>query len=314
MKFGVSSWTLQWAPPHESVIRRVAASGFRAIELIAWETGDLAAYYTPTKIRELREIAEGENLEISQFVFTPAGLASAERGVRQSAVEAWCKAVEVGAALGAPLINMVSAFPFGFEEGVQYPVFATRLQDQHHTIDLPEGLDWEGNYQAYVDTLWECSAACERANRTATLELHPGRYAANHDGALRLLAAVNSRSLAINFDPSHTFPVGDLPNVSVYRLASNIRHIQVSDNDGVTNVHWRPGSGKIDWRALFKALKATGYDGVVSLEIMTPGASRRPTPYRAGCHVASQSFMDEVIRGKLFLATLCKDLGIAIVE
>ena len=73
--------------------------------------------------------------------------------------------------------------------------------------------------------------------------------------------------MGINFDPSHTFPCGDFPDITVYRLNRHIIHIHVSDNDAVTNVHWRPGMGKIDWRAMFQALKDVGYDGVVSIEL-----------------------------------------------
>jgi len=48
-----------------------------------------------------------------------------------------------------------------------------------------------------------------------------------------------------------------------------------SDNDGTTNVHWRPGRGKIDWEKVLLALKETGFDGVISLEFEdVPGVSR----------------------------------------
>ena len=54
-----------------------------------------------------------------------------------------------------------------------------------------------------------------------TVEPHPGRYLANHDGALRLLEHVDSPAMGINFDPWHTFPIGDYPNISVYRLETH---------------------------------------------------------------------------------------------
>ena len=63
------------------------------------------------------------------------------------------------------------------------------------------------------------------------------------------------QALGVNLDPSHTFPVGELPDVTIYRLNKHVLHCDFSDNDGTTNVHWRPGKGKIDWERALRALK-----------------------------------------------------------
>ena len=134
-----------------------------------------------------------------------------------------------------------------------------------------------------------------------SVEPHPGRYLANHDGALRLLEHVNHPAMGINFDPSHTFPMGDYPNITVYRLGKHIIHLHVSDNDGVTNVHWRPGMGKIDWVAMFQALKDIGYDGTVSIELEdVPGVSRGPNSNAPGVYrniTATDEFVAETVAG-----------------
>ena len=147
-----------------------------------------------------------------------------------------------------------------------------------------------------------------------SVEPHPGRYLANTDGALRLLEHVDHKAMGINFDPSHTFPMGDYPNITVYRLGRNIIHIHASDNDGVTNVHWRPGMGKIDWHAMFLALKDIGYDGTVSIELEdVPGVSRgksnAPGVYRN--EVATEEFVAETVAGMNYLKDICKEVGIS---
>ena len=53
MRFGASSWPFQWEPPYEDAIRRVAASGFKAIELIAWNADYLDNYWTKAKIADM---------------------------------------------------------------------------------------------------------------------------------------------------------------------------------------------------------------------------------------------------------------------
>ena len=53
----------------------------------------------------------------------------------------------------------------------------------------------------------------------------------------------------------------------------------------MTNVHWRPGMGKIDWTAMFQALKDVGYDGVISIELEdVPGVSRGPNSSAPGVY------------------------------
>ena len=79
---------------------------------------------------------------------------------------------------------------------------------------------------------------------------------------------MNSPAFGVNLDPE--------PHVSLSVTSRTCRstawgrklfHLHVSDNDGVTNVHWRPGMGKIDWRLMLQALKDIGYTGVISIEL-----------------------------------------------
>jgi sugar phosphate isomerase/epimerase len=315
MKFGASCWPFQWEPPYEDAIRRVARLGFQAIELIAWNRDYLNDYYTKTKVSELKAVLRDEGLAISQFVGKPRGLSDPDKMKREAAIDHWRRAVEVGMALGSPIINMVSEYPFGFGD-TEFPRITTKPLVQKYHAKVPSGLDWDQNYRDYVATLRICAEACEKSGVLMSIEPHPARYVANTDGALRLLEHVGSRVLGINFDPSHTFPVGDFPNVSVYRLGKKILHLHVSDNDGVTNVHWRPGMGKIEWVAMFQALKDVGYDGVVSIELEdVPGTSRGPNSVAPGVYrtpTATDEFVAEAVAAMNYLKGICNDLGIQV--
>ncbi len=317
MKFGASSWPFQWDPPYEDCIKRVSGLGFKAIELIGWNKDYLTSYYTDSKIAELKACLAGEGLEISQFVSTPHDLSHPDKARRDDAIQHWARTVEVGAALGAKLINMVSTHPLGMKDTVEIPRITTKpLVQQYATRNVPRNADWDQNFEDYVAAMKSCAKLCEDAGVIMTVEPHPGRYLANHDGALRLLEHVDSPAMGINFDPSHTFPIGDFPNISVYRLGKHIKHLHVSDNDGVTNVHWRPGEGKIDWLAMFQALKDIGYDGVVSMELEdVPGVSRGPNSNAPGVYrnvTATDEFVAETVAGANYLKDICKQVGITV--
>jgi sugar phosphate isomerase/epimerase len=316
MKFGASSWPFQWDPPYEDAIRRIAGLGFKAIELIAWNRDYLNDYYTASKIKDLKGALKSEGIALSQFVTTPHDLSSPEKAKRDGAVDHWKRAVEVGAELGSPIINMVSAHAFGMRDSQEIPRITTKPLVQKFHAKAPRGVDWDQNFKDYVDTLRICAKACEDAGVVMSIEPHPARYVANTDGALRLLEHIDSKAVGINFDPSHTFPVGDFPNISVYRLGKRIKHLHVSDNDGVTNVHWRPGMGKIDWVAMFQALKDIGYDGVVSIELEdVPGTSRGPNSTAPGVYrnpTATDEFVAETVAAMKYLQGICKDIGIPV--
>jgi sugar phosphate isomerase/epimerase len=315
MKFGASCWPFQWEPPYDEAIRRIARHGFKATELIGWNKDYLRDYYTPDTIKNLKSVLSGEGVSISQFVSTPHDLSSPDKAKRDAAIDHWARAVEVGAELGSPIINMVSAYPFGFRDA-EYPRITTKPLVQTFTNKIPTGLNWDQNYQDYVASLKACSTLCEKAGVKLSIEPHPFRYLANTDGALRLIEDVNSPAFGVNLDPSHTFPVGDFPNVSVYRLGKHLLHLHVSDNDGVTNVHWRPGMGKIDWKEMFVALKEVGYDGVVSIELEdVPGTSRGPTSTAPGLFrnpTATDQFVHETVLAMQYLKGICAEVGIKV--
>ena len=303
MQFGVSIWPFQWQPPYEEALRRVAGLGFRQVELIAWNRAALDEYYTPQRIGELNRVLEGEGLQVSEFVSTPRGLADRDPARRATAVEHFQRAADVAQALGTSIINSVIATPFE----LPFPGLLGLPTSQEATVALPANLDWAEGYRVYVDSLQQCCAICERTGLRYALETHPYRWATTAMSLLRLFEHVGSPALGANLDPSHMFPCGELPHVAAYQLGDRVLHLHLSDNDGQTNAHWRPGKGKVDWQALLLALRDTGYDGVLSLELEgLPGIAggQRPT--------ALPSIDREYTEARAYLTRLGEEAGIAL--
>lgn len=312
MKFGASIWPWRWEPPYEATLSRIAKAGFKAVELIAWNREALDTYYTPGKIRELRDCIASEGLELSEFVSTPKGMSSPDKKERDAAVEHFKRGCEVGVELGTKMVNSVSSHPFD----IKFPWITDRPHVQVFHVDLPSGVDWTQNYEDYVDSVRRCCDIAEQAGLRWALEPHPFRYVANASGMLRLIEHVKSPALGMNLDPSHLFPCGEFPEVVVYQLGDRIFHCHFSDNDGETNSHWRPGKGKIDWEALMLALRQVGFNGVISIELEdVPGVSR------GGAHVpgvskhnpdASPEFEHECVAAMSYIEDICKKLDIPV--
>ncbi len=313
MRFGASVWPWRWDVPYDRAVARIGGAGFRATELIAWDRDALTDYYTPATIATLRAVLADSDMTLSQFVVNNSGMASADPAVRRDRVDLFKAGVDTGVALGAGIINTVTHLPFeiDFPRLQNYPLM------QMVTVDLPKDLDWERNWHDYVGAVRECADYAEQAGVRYSVEPHPFRYGANAEGLLRLIEAVGSPALGVNLDPSHLFPVGEIPHVVVHRLRERVVHCHFSDNDSFTNAHWRPGMGKIDWRALLQSLHDTGFDGVVSLEFEdVPGVSRgsrsgQPTAYGIN-EDATDGFEAEYATALDFLTRIAKEVGFTV--
>ncbi len=312
MKFGASIWPFKWDTPYDATIARIARLGFKAVELIAWDRTVLDEYYTPARIKELHDIIASEGLELSEFVSTPRGMADPDAGVRAQAVEHFKRMLDVADGLGTKMVNSVSVYPFNLE----FPRITDRPLMQEQLVEIPSGLDWQRNWEDYVDVMRQCAALCEAGEFRYALEPHPYRYMANAAGMLRLLDHVTSPALGMNFDPSHLYPAGEIPQVVVYQVGERVFHCHFSDNDGLTNAHWRPGKGKIDWRAVLVALRDVGFDGAISIELEdVPGVSRR-VPFASGAvrsgQTAEEAFNRENVLSVQYLLAIADEIGIDI--
>jgi hydroxypyruvate isomerase len=90
----------------------------------------------------------------------------------------------------------------------------------------------------------------------------PGFYVSTTDHAERILDAVGSDNLYIQYDIYHTQVMqGDLMPTYA-RLKDRIAHIQIADNPGRNE----PGTGEINYGFVLPELDRLGYDGYVGCE------------------------------------------------
>jgi sugar phosphate isomerase/epimerase len=73
------------------------------------------------------------------------------------------------------------------------------------------------------------------------------------------------------------------PNRTEELLAAfgdRLRHVHVSDNFGIDDLHLPLGAGSIHWPSVIGALKRAGWDGTVTLEIFSPEPAHLETSRR----------------------------------
>lgn len=108
-----------------------------------------------------------------------------------------------------------------------------------------------------------------KVNEVIGPEFHadPALLIADHD-------VLPTEKKGICLDTDHCICVMDYdypdPAETVRLFGSRLKALHLCDSDGRANYHTRPGSGIIDWPALFRALDEAGYSGVYNFELNLP--------------------------------------------
>ncbi|MBU1699185.1 MAG: sugar phosphate isomerase/epimerase [Candidatus Eisenbacteria bacterium] len=92
-----------------------------------------------------------------------------------------------------------------------------------------------------------------------------------------LLSSIESRHLALCYDSSHDFISGHPPCALLRKWGYRLVTTHLSDNNGVTDDHYLPGDGRIDWDIIQDAFPKTQYSGALMLEVV-PQTGEVPAP------------------------------------
>jgi sugar phosphate isomerase/epimerase len=128
-------------------------------------------------------------------------------------------------------------------------------------------LSWNDAWKTFVKAISAYTEIAARHSLKLAIEARPGEFINGTDSLLRLFDFVPSPNLGGIVDISHLDVAREPPAAAIRKLEKKIFAIHLSDNDGVTEFHWAPGQGHIDWFPVFDALRKIGYDGELSLDV-----------------------------------------------
>ena len=275
--------------PLDEMLDKVAALGIEAVEL---GTGNYpgAAHCDPDELlgdegrrRALLAALERRGLVISALSCHGNPLhPNAE--VADSSHQTWRKTARLAAELGVGVVNCFSGCP-GDGPTATHPNWVTCAWPP----DFLEVLEWQWNERVLPYWTAEAAFAREQGVRIA-FELHPGFVVYNPETLLRVRAEAGSE-IGANFDPSHLLWQGMDPVEAIKTLGREgaIFHAHAKDvyldrtNIAVNGVlDTKPyerildrswtfrtigyGQGERFWRDVVSALRAVGYDHVLSIE------------------------------------------------
>ena len=223
----------------------IAAAGFRSVELTS----------VPGWTEHVRRDADDEEIQtvknlLAQYRLTPVSLSGHSDLVSDDGVGEFRKALGLCRALGIAMITTST--------GGHADTSGGSLDEQREA------------FLARIGPLADEAAA---DGITLCLETHGGLLATGAISA-DLVRRIGKPNVGINYDPGNVIFYGDTrPEEDIDSAVDLINHMHVKDQIGGAGVWHFPqiGTGEVDYRRIFAALDAHGFDGPCSIELEFQG-------------------------------------------
>jgi sugar phosphate isomerase/epimerase len=237
--------------------RRLAGIGYAGLEIMADVPHAWPAFLLEEQKQAIRDALTQNGLAISnvnafmmhavndprQRYWYPSWI-EPDRHYRRIRVEHTKRALTLARELGAPCITTE---PGGPVEG---------------------GVTWQQALQEFVEELKPVAEHAEKEGVLLLVEPEPGLLIERAEQFEELMRHIDSPAVGLNFDIGHMYCVGDDPAMTVPRLGRYTRHYHLEDI-APTRVHHHliPGEGAIDFAATLAAIRKTGYQGWITIEL-----------------------------------------------
>ena len=241
MKIGMCMflWTTRVTGEHEAILRDIKATGFDGVEIPVFEG-------SPDDYRRLGDLLDAIGLErtaVSAMGDPAMNLIGADAATRAAGIAHVTWAIDCAAALGAGTLCG--------------PLHSTL---GHFSGDGPTREEFERSIAA------QRAIGAHAARRGVTIGLEALNrfecYLVNTMDALSAhVDAIGHPNIRAMYDTFHANIEEADPIGAFTRNLKNIVHVHISENDrGV------PGRGNIPWDETFAAIRASGYDGWLTIE------------------------------------------------
>ena len=133
---------------------------------------------------------------------------------------------------------------------------------------VEKGGSWSAALALFVEGLKPVLEHAEKEGVLLLVEPEPDLLIEKADQFLELMQHLDSPAVGLNFDIGHFYCVGDDPAATVPRLAPYTRHYHLEDI-AASRVHHHlvPGDGAIDFAGTLRAIRATGYNDWITIEL-----------------------------------------------
>ena len=239
--------------PIAKAIERIADLGYHAMEIMADRPHAWPATTTDDQIKDIRYCLDYHNLQrsnINAFMMT---------AVQDFWHPSWIEPDEVFRRVR--IVHTKDALTMADKFG------ATCITTEPGG-PLPENMPREQALDIFVDGLKEVLQHAEEVGVKLLVEPEPELLIENTGQFLELTERLDSPMFGLNFDVGHFYCVGDDLPSTIKKLESFTHHYHLEDiASSRVHKHLIPGHGAIDFSAVLQAIRATNYDGWLTVEL-----------------------------------------------
>jgi len=260
MKISIAT-TPFWNLPLEKTLERIADVGYKAVEIVAFRPHGFPYDFDQTSRRKLKQFLASRGLEVAalaQGAFwgnaEPPNLNAASFLAKEQkeALEYSKACLEFAAALEARILlfqpGRIVEGDIGKNPNQREEAWRSVRGKLHELGDVAHGLD--------------LLIAVEAGPSAASLVPTPIEE-------LKMISEVDSRNVRGSLNIGRLNLLRSDASIESYiaKTKDVIVHVRVSDNDGKTESRLPVGMGSVDWPRTLRALKATGYNGYLSVDL-----------------------------------------------
>ncbi|MBU4270873.1 MAG: sugar phosphate isomerase/epimerase [Planctomycetes bacterium] len=243
--------------PVEETIARIAALGYRGLELLADVPHAWPAGLLERQKLAIRECLAENRLEIAnvnafmmnavadprQPYWHPSWIEPSPhyRAIRR---EHTLRALRLAKELAAPSIQTEPGGP------------------------LEPGQSRQAAADVFYEEIMPCVELAEQLEIFLLIEPEPGLMIETFEQYLEFAGRIGSPWVGLNFDVGHAFCMGQEPSEWIARMAPHTKHYHIEDIAATRrHEHLVPGRGAIDFPAVLREIIRSGYRGWVTVEL-----------------------------------------------
>lgn len=231
--------------PGRDPLQEIAWIGRHGFDFVDFTLEPPAADPDRIDVDAVRTALEDNGLDVVAHTAWFLPISSPFPAIRQAALEEFRRCLRAAHAIDARAMNV-------------------------HYRELPVHFTREDVVAAHVDVLQPLCEDADRLGVTIVLEHMPHARFGQLEAFVEIMQRVPL--LGFHLDSGHAKVEGAADRFTAYleKLGDRLRHVHLSDNDGTADQHLPLGAvvrNPTDWPGHIRQLKATGYDGTITLEV-----------------------------------------------
>lgn len=142
--------------------------------------------------------------------------------------------------------------------------------------------------KAAIEPLANKASLCKSGLAIENLPIFPGwvhgrMFTSDYEDLCELCDFFNSEFVSVCWDFGHANLMGNNQEKAISYVGKRIQCTHLHNNDGSEDYHYLPSQGNIDWKTVIGALKKTGYDNTLTLEIIYDNVPYLEGYFRHSC-------------------------------